>query len=1124
MPYIHLNFPVQVQQTEVNGQMHYFLKPLFLNHPIAVSRRYNRAVTKLQTEIRRLFRGYTLATEQASQLLWFMFYPKLTYGHYYIDITTGRQHIVGTFAVAYFKYMDYMFICLPAFDSHFSIAEVDENGRCDVRGHVSRLLEDRVRQHRKNYNENLDLKPYEASKGAFVTKISFALQVGNGAFSFEHNPLDLFFAQFGRQDDFRGDVEIEKVGADLSDRYPNDMKRAYLREELVGRLSDNIYSPDNVPIVLVGDEGVGKSSVLHEVVYRYRQQQEGERYENLVRMWHIDPTRIIAGMSIVGLWQKRFEAILNYMVNRRREAIRGIDRFQNDRIGDKMLISNPIALLRIGKSSQNAMTLGDVLRTYLEKRQVQCILLATPDEWKTLQEKDRRLADLFQVIRINPPTVATAVQMAIEQRRTLELEYNCVIRLTGVHQLFVIQRSYLRHKALPGSVINLMRQMAAKYKNTTIDAAEVRNEFEHYSGLNLKLYDDQTLFARDEMHQAISAKLVGQPQAVDCLTDVIGMVKAKLNNPEKPLGSFFFIGPTGVGKTQAAKVLCEHLLESEELLLRFDMNEFIDDLAVHRLIGDYNNPEGLLTGRVRYRPFGIVLFDEIEKAHPKVHDLLLQVLDDARLTDSMGRTVSFANTIIILTSNVGAREVSSIVGFSTSVQQEADVYRKALENTFRPEFINRIDRVVIFNPLRIEEIRTIAHLQINELLSRDGFVRRTTMLNIDQQALDWVARRGFDSKMGGRALKRQIERDLTTLSAYQLNEHIDNQPIIFNITLQNNTLQPHITHLHFAQPNETENLPKVPNEKQEKRFYKKLLAEVENLKDQLNTFEEQHETQYTHTPTLSTQQQHNDDIPPIAWHYYALKNRLFDLEENIRRTLLGYGHDIITKNRIPLRTKKSKTFLNKKQTNANFRSDPYRQHLSDQYFQKDAIHELQQAHLFSPELFNRTQTHYLAHFAELQMLRLQAQHLNPYQPDHIKISFRSAINNIGDYETRYLLELYENLCIHLDIHHHTDRQNHTITAEGAALYQLLQHEAGFHLFYPPHKAIIPIQLTIHQLNKPQQHPPQQVIRLYHSHKIIADIRSGISNDFKITPDEHQLLLLTTWNTLLPPFADDSVTS
>jgi len=371
--------------------------------------------------------------------------------------------------------------------------------------------------------------------------------------------------------------------------------------------------------------------------------------------------------------------------------------------------------------------------------------------------------------------------MVLAQRKLLEMEYACTISIQAIQRLFTIQRNYLKNKALPGSVMKLLRQIAVKYRFLDIDLPEIREEFKGFSGLEEAIFDPTYSFTQAEVKKTIAAQLVGQAEAVDTLADVVHTIKAKLTTPNKPLASFLFIGPTGVGKTQAAKVLSTYLMGDEKRLLRFDMNEYIDAGAIHRLIGDYDNPEGQLTGKVRYNPFGVLLLDEIEKAHPAVHDLLLQVLDDGRLTDSVGRTVYFNNLIIIMTSNVGAREVASQLGFGSSTTSDAAIFRKAVENKFRPEFVNRIDRIVIFKPLAYEHILNIARLQIKELLQRDGFVRRSTILNISQEALEWVAKRGFDERMGGRALKRQIERDLTSLSADQLVSTYNDQPILFDI-------------------------------------------------------------------------------------------------------------------------------------------------------------------------------------------------------------------------------------------------------------------------------------------------------------------------------------------------------
>ena len=244
-----------------------------------------------------------------------------------------------------------------------------------------------------------------------------------------------------------------------------------------------------------------------------------EKEELYAKVWKIDPTRIISGMSIVGWWQRRFEAILNFVIEKKEGE------------HDKLLIDNIIAMIRIGKSASNNMTLSDVLKPYLEKRLLQLILIATPEEWKILQEKERRFSDLFQVIRIQEPDLKTASDMVLQQRKNLELQQGCEFTIQGIHQLLYIQRNYLKNKALPGSVLNLMNQLASKYRYQIIDAPEVKEAFEAYSGLKENIFDNTQVFEKDAIKNQINHNLIGQPNAVDTLTDVIHLVKAKLNDP-----------------------------------------------------------------------------------------------------------------------------------------------------------------------------------------------------------------------------------------------------------------------------------------------------------------------------------------------------------------------------------------------------------------------------------------------------------------------------------------------------------------------------------------------------------------------------------------------------------------
>lgn len=793
------------------------------------------------------------------------------------------------------------------------------------------------------------------------------------------------------------------------------------------------------------------------------------------------------------MWQKRFEAIIKYILNPNGD----------NKKSDKLLIDNSVALLRVGKSAQNNMTLSDVLKPYLEKRKLQLILIATPEEWKIVQEKDRSFADLFQVFRLQEPDLEAATKIVLAQRTVLERENGCVFTIQAIHQIFTFQRNFYRNQALPGSVIKMMRQLATKYRFDEIDSPHVREEFKALSGLEDRILDSDGQWSHHAVHQALASELVGQPRAVNALADVVHLVKAKLVDKSKPVSSFLFIGPTGVGKTQAAKILCNYLMGDESYLLRFDMNEFIDGGAVQRLIGDFYNPEGQLTGKVRYRPFGVLLLDEIEKAHPKVHDLLLQLLDEGRLTDSLGRTVDFSNTIIIMTSNLGAREIGQQLGFNSNAETEEAIYRKAVENFFRPEFINRIDEIVIFNPLELDHILNIARLQIKELLQRDGFVRRTTILNISKDALQWVARRGYDGRMGGRALKRQIERDLTTLSAEQLIATHTEQPILFDITLEQDRLVPRITPLEFVYPIEEDWLPTLPDEKHGKAFYSKLLNAVEKLEQRILLAEQRNQTDNQYI-VIDTNQQGRH----LNWQYYDFKNKVADTKEKLHTMMLGfrerYMHEAPA---LPLRLKHS-TVVPRREDGAGIRA--IRENFRDRLFQEEALRELREAYQFSSSQFDTVQTDFINHYVDIAFLLLSARGFLRQQSDQIIIQIESLITGLGAWEMQYLCDQYTNLLKALDVQfkkESADAPVISIHAEGHSLYELLHGEAGIHLFYIAHQNPLPIRVSVALANASNGTPrSHQVIRIYDGATTLTDLRSGFSNTLNMTPNELKLLL------------------
>ncbi len=1092
MSYVKLEFPVLVQNVEQNDQAHYRLKPLFVPSPIVIHQRFDPAISKLQHMLATVFKGFEIDRANVDTLLWYLFNPSVHFYSKRFQFSIGRQFFDGKISVAEFVLKGITFICLPAFEHFIFVARPVLTDKTSIESQIVDVASKWLKQRRSELQEDLDLTNYYATKGEFITIVAQNIRIKQGKFHFEKETSPLFFDSFAPDNDFDGGIEIEKTGTDLGRKYPDQLLRAFYREDLVQRLSAIIYQTENTPVALVGNQGVGKHSLIHEVVYRHRKANRKKSIEKLETIWHLDPTRIIAGMSIVGMWQKRFEAILAFAQNRQKDISKHYS-------PDKILFDNVVALQRIGKSAQNNMTLSDVLKPYLEKRKLPVILIATPEEWKIVQEKDRRFSDLFQVLRIPEVDKETAVKIVLEQRKQLELAYGGAISIKAIQGLFTIQRNYLKNKALPGSVMKLLRQLVTKYKYLPIDLPEVRNEFQDFSGLEKSIFDAAYRFEKQEVRKKINRELVGQPEAVDTLVNAVHTIKAKLTNPDRPMGSFMFIGPTGVGKTQAAKVLCDYLMGDEKRLMRFDMNEYIDDGAVHRLIGDYYNPEGQLTGKVRYNPFGILLLDEIEKAHSKVHDLLLQVLDDGRLTDSVGRTVDFTNTIIIMTSNIGAREVSSQVGFGQNVAADAAIYQKSMKDKFRPEFINRIDRIVIFKPLEVDHILKIARLQIKELLKRDGFVRRSTILNISQEALEWVAKRGYDARMGGRALKRQIERDLTALSAEQLVSTYSDRPILFDIYYEKGRLVPRIMPLEFTDSIEGDWLPKTPDEKQGKRFYKQLLRKVEHIEREINRLETKEEAEELIVVGNTKGEQLN-------WQHYDFKNKIAEVKDRLKTMILGYRDRTFDEApAIPLRLKRIKysAFDYRKET----ADKAYRRMVKDQLFQEEGLLEINEYYRHAAAQFDSLSTEFIDNFLNVFLLQLAARSFQKQITDIIVLCLETGIVGLGDTQIDYLFEHYRGVFEMLDIKIVEDRKTRTITAEGYALYDLFKGEEGIHLFYSVQQTIIPIKLIIRkQAEEKIAQRLLKVVRVYNKADTLTDVRTNFSNAIRITPSEFKLLL------------------
>lgn len=370
-------------------------------------------------------------------------------------------------------------------------------------------------------------------------------------------------------------------------------------------------------------------------------------------------------------------------------------------------------------------------------------------------QAEKQIIDRIRQIRQEIERVNVEIQQAerdYDLNRAAELKYS---KLTELQRQ--LKEAEARLAQIQTSGKSLLREEV-----TEADIAEIISK---WTGIPVSRLVESEMQKLLHLEEELHKRVIGQDEAVRAVADAIQRSRAGLADPNRPIASFIFLGPTGVGKTELAKALAEYLFDTEDALVRIDMSEYMEKHAVARLIGappGYVGYEegGQLTEAIRRRPYSVILFDEIEKAHPDVFNVLLQILDDGRLTDSQGRTVDFKNTIAIMTSNIGSIYILDVAGDDSKYEQMRDRVMEAVRESFRPEFLNRIDEIIIFHSLRKDELREIVKLQVQRLEER--LRERKLSLKISDQALDWIVQVGYDPVYGARPLKRAIQRELET--------------------------------------------------------------------------------------------------------------------------------------------------------------------------------------------------------------------------------------------------------------------------------------------------------------------------------------------------------------------------
>jgi ATP-dependent Clp protease ATP-binding subunit ClpA len=750
------------QATEIQHVRPVRLRPLFLSQPIEQDVSLQRATARLANELRREL-GRLARAARHEELAAASYYPPMeeTILEFTVEVSKKR------FSVRH------LFIVLSAFDRRFAwtpslpLVWVEISRGETVRDRVQEAFTEHYRLLNRRFPlETLRPDGNSIDGKAWITSVEVSIDVPS-----LHTPtVENALAALGDLEAIHGANELARVGRSLNSLYPDDLDQAINREAEVNELTSLLSASDQRPVLVVGKRLVGKTAVIHEFVRRRMERRRTSETTLHVAsiadlagdVWLISPQRLISGMSYLGQWEGRVLAILK----------------ESQRKHHTLYFDGLIGLFYAGQSSASQLSVANVLKPYLERRDVRVLAECTPEVFRVLQELDRSFADLFQIVRIEEPNEEKNLQTLLGTRRALERQHDTCFHADVLPVVIDLTRRYVSDAAFPGKAARLLQSLAAKHKTGKVTRAEALAEFSARSGLSVSFLDDRSAMDHAGVVEALSAEVIGQEAAVTACADAVTIAKARLNDSIRPIASFLFLGPTGVGKTQCAKALANYLFGDRERLIRFDMNEFASYYSVARLTGTFDAPEGLLTSAVRRSPFAVLLFDEIEKAHPAVFDLLLGVMGDGRLTDARGQLVDFSNTIIILTSNLGVREAASELGFRQTNRSEASVYRLAAEKFFKPEFFNRLSRVVPFERLRREDVQRIANLLIEDVFKREGLVRRGVKLVVETGALNLLVEAGYHPQLGARALKRTLERQVTAPIAARLSATSPDQPLI----------------------------------------------------------------------------------------------------------------------------------------------------------------------------------------------------------------------------------------------------------------------------------------------------------------------------------------------------------
>ena len=647
---------------------------------------------------------------------------------------------------------------------------------------------------------------------------------------FPINPLSEHAADSGQSDSHEPKADIptstKKTKTPVLDNFGRDLtEMAELgkldpvvgREKEIERVSQILSRRKKNNPLLIGEPGVGKSAIAEGLALRIVQKKVSRVLYNK-RVVTLDLASLVAGTKYRGQFEERMKAVMNELEKNR----------------DVILFIDEIHTIVGAGGSTGSLDASNMFKPALARGEIQCIGATTLDEFRQHIEKDGALERRFQKVIVEPTSVEETITILHNIKDKYEEHHGVKYTNEAIQACVHLTNRYMNDRFLPDKAIDALDEVGSRVHLTNIvvpqnildlevaleeanaektkmvdkqkyeEAARLRDKAEEIkkelaalqenwesslkenritvtednvadvvsmmTGIPVNRIAEKEITKLAQLPSLLKGKVIGQEEAVNKIAKAIQRNRAGLKDPNRPIGSFIFLGQTGVGKTQLAKVIAKELFDSEDALIRIDMSEYMEKFAVSRLVGappGYVGYEegGQLTEKIRRKPYSVILFDEIEKAHPDVFNMLLQVLDDGHLTDSLGRKVDFRNTIIIMTSNIGARQLKDFgqgVGFGTQAKKEQSeqhsksVIEGALKKAFAPEFLNRIDDILIFNALEKEHIEQIIDLELEKLYSRIGELGYK--IELTQAAKDFLAEKGYDKQYGARPLKRAIQK------------------------------------------------------------------------------------------------------------------------------------------------------------------------------------------------------------------------------------------------------------------------------------------------------------------------------------------------------------------------------